>query len=546
MASDDRAKILDAMEEELQRSFKTLSIEHFEKPYFLSYQLKSEEDYYIWGRNGAVYAIYSGDPLHTSNTIYAEVRVGSHKFDNTTHGGIKFDTKDTDSYNHTTAPLSNNLYALKRQLWQLTDAKYKESLSQLLNKKGRMLKEKIDKDDSDNFSQEQKVEFFAHDPELTVDTDYIESIIRDVSAEFNKYDDIINSWVMFRALKTLKFFVNTEGSRIITAKTNYDISMHGLVLSDDGMSLDLSRESYFEKYSHIPAIEKLKQNAVILIEDLMHLKEAEPMEPYSGPAILKGEAAAVFFHEAIGHRLEGERQISDEEGQTFSGKLGEKILPDYITVRDNPKAEKFEENYLMGSYTHDDQGVPAQDVVLVKDGVLTNYLMSRTPIDKFEKSNGHGRHKDHQFPIARMGNLFVSSKKELTEDQLRDKLLLEVEKQKKEYGIIIKEVEGGETNTSNYSFQAFSGTPKIVYKVDLKTGKEKMVRGVKFVGTPLTSINKILATSDNYQVFNGFCGAESGSVPVSGVAPSILVEELELQKNQDKRKTPPILPPPKP
>ncbi len=181
---------------------------------------------------------------------------------------------------------------------------------------------------------------------------------------------------------------------------------------------------------------------------------------------------------------------------------------------------------------------------LVQNGILKNFLLSRTPVKGFENSNGHGRASNGRAPMARMSNLIIKSEKEVSKQELKNLLINEIKKQKKDFGLIIKKMTGGETNTSSYDFQAFKATPLLIHKVDPDTGEETPVRGVEIVGTPLISINKIIATGKDYKAFNGFCGAESGYVPVSTIAPSILISEIELQKTTSEKEKKPILPPP--
>ncbi|MEE8135696.1 MAG: metallopeptidase TldD-related protein, partial [Thermodesulfobacteriota bacterium] len=266
--------------------------------------------------------------------------------------------------------------------------------------------------------------------------------------------------------------------------------------------------------------------------------------PVSVPALLEPEAAGVVFHEAIGHRLEGERQIDDNEGQTFKEKVGEIVIPPFLSIIDDPSMKNFNGTHLMGYYPFDDQGVPGERVVLIDKGILRNFLLSRTPVNGFERSNGHGRASYGRAPIARMSNTIIESDTEYSKEKLKELLIEEVKRQNKPFGLLIKRMKGGETNTSSYNFQAYRATPVAIYKVDPKTGEETPVRDVEIVGTPLVSINKIIATGDDYSVFNGFCGAESGYIPVSTVAPSILVSEIELQRKSSKKEKLPLLPPP--
>jgi predicted Zn-dependent protease len=199
---------------------------------------------------------------------------------------------------------------------------------------------------------------------------------------------------------------------------------------------------------------------------------------------------------------------------------------------------------LNGTYRFDEQGVRAQRTVLVRDGKLESYLLSRRPVRPFERSNGHGRSQGSRTPMARMANLVVESTKRVSAAELKRLLMAEARRQGKPYGLVIRDITGGNTNTMSYGYQAFKGTPRLVYRVDARTGKEELVRGVELVGTPLTSVNKVMATGEKARVFNGYCGAESGYVPVSTVAPAALVGEIELQRVARANERAPLLPPP--
>jgi TldD protein len=256
------------------------------------------------------------------------------------------------------------------------------------------------------------------------------------------------------------------------------------------------------------------------------------------------EATGVLFHEVIGHRLEGEHMASDDEGGTFKGRIGQPIIPAFLDIVDDPTVSSAAGHSLNGSYRFDDEGVAAEAVTLVDKGVLRGFLTSRRPVEGGLRSNGHGRADGAADPIARMGNFFVRSTKTAPVADLRRLLLEEVRRQGKPYGLIIRDISGGETNTGTYGYQAFKGMPRLTYKVDAVTGEETLVRGVEMVGTPLAAINKIIVTGDTPGVFNGYCGAESGFVPVSPLAPAVLMTEVELQRSSRTRQKPLVLPPP--
>jgi predicted Zn-dependent protease len=267
-------------------------------------------------------------------------------------------------------------------------------------------------------------------------------------------------------------------------------------------------------------------------------------EPFNGPAILSGRASAVFFHEVLGHRLEGQRQRGDEEGQTFTKLLGKPILPSFLSVADDPTIAKFQGTWLSGHYDFDDEGQAARRVDLIDNGVLETFLMSRLPIASVSQSNGHGRAESGHMPTGRQGNLIVTSSKTVSDAELRQMLIAEAKKQGKPYGLYFEDISSGFAVTTRRSPQAFQVIPLVVYRVYVDGRPDELVRGVSIVGTPQAALNSILATGDKQDVFNGICGAESGSIPVSAVAPAMLVSEIETQRQAQGTARPPILPPP--
>jgi predicted Zn-dependent protease len=274
------------------------------------------------------------------------------------------------------------------------------------------------------------------------------------------------------------------------------------------------------------------------------LRIAKPAEPYAGPAILQAKSAGVFFHEIFGHRIEGHRQKNETEGRTFTKLVGQQVMPTFISVTDNPLLQKLGVKSLNGYYRYDDEGVPAQKVVLVDKGILRNFLMSRSPIKGFPTSTGHGRSSPGLTPVARQGNLIVSSTKAVPYAELRRMLIQEVKKQKKPYGLVFDELAGGFTMTETFTPQVFKLKPLRVWRVFPDGRPDELLRGVDLVGTPLASLERILGAADDVDVFNGTCGAESGNVPVSAASPSLLVQTIEVERNYKDQNKPPVLPPP--
>jgi TldD protein len=537
--NDARLGLLEAMSGELERNQARLKLGENPAPYFLSYTVKDLDQRWVAARYGALF----DDGSLRDRRVYVDVRVGNHDFDSSLSEDMDFNfsLKGTSYTARKEAPLDNDPAALRAALWIITDERYKASLFNYLKKKGENVYVVEDPKRPQAFSRERPSVFIQPPTEFPFDRARWIRAAREVSAEFNSDPRIFDADVRITADKQVRYFVSSEGSRIVTEETLYGVHVFALTRADDGQLLDDSRDYYAFREVDLPAEATLKKDAQSVIAELAKLRAAPAIDPYTGPAVLESNASGVLFHEAVGHRLEGDRQDNDAEGKTFRGQVGKHVLPDFLTVVDDPTRSSANGQSLNGFYRYDDEGVPAQSVTLVDKGVLKNFLVSRHPVEGFPQSNGHGRAQLNRRPVARMSNLIVTSSRQVSDAELKRMLIAEAKRQGKQYGLIIRDITGGNTNTSSFGYQAFKGIPRRVFRVDVRDGSETLVRGVEIVGTPLSAMSKILATGQTSGVFNGFCGAESGSVPVSTVAPATLLQEIELQRVVEGKDRPPLL-----
>jgi TldD protein len=535
--------VLASLKTELARSQKRLRLPGEPGPYFVRYLVREYDDYDMQARFGALLE----DSYQQVRQGAVEVRVGDYKFDNTADDSTErgFDMEDFDRYEPSAlVPIDNQPDALRATLWLLTDARYKQALSTLHKKRGARVTKMVEDESMPSFSREKAA--VATDPPLTVAFDRAgwATRLRQVSAIFKQFPEIFDANLKLGVSHQVRYIVTTEGTALINERLIYSLQMSAVSRAQDGLLINHFKSFYGGREAELPDLATLENTARQLAEEIKQLRAAPMLDPFNGPAILLPEAAGVFFHEALGHRLEGERQNDNKEGATFKGQIGKPVLPTFLTILDDPSLKTIAGVSLNGAYGFDDEGVPSRPVTLVDHGVLRNYLKSRTPVKGSLASNGHGRAEGTLDPIGRMASTIVRSDKQVPYAQLKAMLLEEIRRQKKGFGLIIADISGGQTNTTTYDFQAFKGMPRIVYRVDGKTGEETLVRGVEFVGTPIGSLNRIVATSDQVAVFNGFCGAESGYVPVSTVAPAVLISEIELQRTRRALERPPILPAP--
>lgn len=537
---DKRPIMLRAMAREMARSLAKLKMPGFDLPYFIAYEMKDTDSRHVQARYGAVYK----SSTDRSRRLRAEVRVGSYQFDNVGSKKSEYGFSFSPGYRVSSyGPLDDDPQSLRNSLWLMTDEEYKSALQSYLKRKSNLVTDVEEEEVTDSFSREKPNVYTQPRVSLAFDQERWEQIARTASALFDRHPTIFDSYVTADAGHEVRYFTNSEGSRIITEHTIYSVSIYGVTRADDGMLLKSRRTIYAREEGKLPDEKALLAATRELIGNLEALRAAPVCDPYTGPAILDGEATGVLFHEVIGHRLEGERQLDEKEGKTFKGQVGKEIIPAFLSVVDDPTRRAVGETDLNGFYRFDDEGVRAQRVVLVDKGVLKGFLTSRTPVKGFPVSNGHGRSSAGEKPRARMGNTMVISHKTVPFDRLKEMLIEEVKRQDKPYGLIIKNIVGGSTHTSTWGYQAYKGIPEMVYRV-FPDGREELVRGVEIVGTPIASINKIVATSDRTAVFNGYCGAESGYIPVSAVAPDVLMTEIELQRTMKKAEKEPVLPSP--
>ena len=529
--------VLVAMKEELDRSMAAMSSGD-PAAYFISSTVADRQYSEVSGSNGAL--------LTSTETrarwLEVQTRVGTYQLDDTHKLA---DRQPSWTSPGTSVIVDDDIPVLRREIWRETNRQYRAATEALIKvKTSQQVQVQTAEGNAPDFSREKPHVSVGPHVEIKVDRKPWEEKVRKYTAAFSKSPEVLNSIATFTALGMNQYQVNTEGTQLAFGQVHYRLELYVQSKAPDGM--DINRYANFDWLNPKDAPDDKVVFARIqtMIAETEALDKAPLVDPYAGPALLTGRAAAVFFHEVFGHRAEGFRQKDINEGQTFTSKIGEQILPDFISIKDDPTQAALDQQMLLGNYAFDDEGVPAQNVQLVDHGVLKTFLMSRSPLVSIPQSNGHGRRQLGFVPVARQGNLIVSSSKAVTNDQLREQLIAMVKSQGKPFGLLIDDIAGGFTVTGRQQPQAFQVLPLVVYKVDADGRPDQLVRGVDIVGTPLVSLTKIVATGDTPDIFNGYCGAESGSVPVAAVAPAILISEMEVQKKETSTDKPPILPPP--
>lgn len=530
--------VLEAMKAELARALSALRATPV-PPYFIAYDITEVREYTLSSAFGAI----TDRSEDRRRALDVQLRVGSYTFDNThaVHG----DFPDFSRFFGGSAelPLDDDPMAIRAALWYETEQRYRSAVEQLSTARTNAQVRVAPEDSSPDFSREAPERFLEAPVSLTIDRAAWEQKLRRYTAPFAKQRDIYGGSAYFTASAETRWYVNSEGTEIQTSQSGYRLIIVAASKADDGMELPRYESFFARTPEELPNDTAVLRAVDRMIADLQALRRAPVSEPYTGPAILSGRASAVFFHEILGHRLEGHRQRDEDEGQTFTRRVTDAVLPSGFSVYFDPTIRRLGTTDLAGFYQFDDEGVRAQRVAVIESGILKTFLMSRMPIEGFANSNGHGRRQVGFSPVARQSSLIVQVAAPRTRAQLKQQLLAEIRRQRKPYGLFFDDIEGGFTITRRGMPNAFEVLPVMVYRV-YPDGREELVRGVDLIGTPLTVFSQISAGDNQVEVFNGMCGAESGAVPVSAVSPAVLITQIEVQKKPKSSERSPILEPP--
>ncbi|MDR3719578.1 MAG: metallopeptidase TldD-related protein [Bryobacteraceae bacterium] len=527
------AGILDS---ELARNFSILSKKSEPVAYYIAYSVSDEES----GSISAVLGGVTSDSRSRRRIGECTLRVGTPSFDN-------FHVVDGERPTFTSSaalPIEDDPAAIRLAFWRMTDAAQRSAVQLFQQVQTAVKNKQAPAHATADFSLEPATTAVASVPVIKVNGDEWKARLRKLSLLFKDTPAAIASTVSLSWRREVKTLVNSEGTKQQHGRTFATLTIVARGKAMDGEDL-VAHESFdAEDPARLPKEDVLAAAVRKAIATLEKLRNAPQPDPFVGPAILSGRAAGVFFHEIFGHRIEGHRQSDLQEGQTFSGSIGKPVLPEFLTVVSDPTVHSAAGEDLNGWYDFDDEGVAARRVMLVENGILKTFLLSRTPAPGFDRSNGHGRKQPGYEAVSRQSNLFVLPAKTVSETELRKMLLEEAKRQGKAYGLYFDVVTGGYTQTRRESLQSFTVIPLVVYRVYADGRPDELVRGVDIVGTPLSSFARIIAAANKPGVFNGYCGAESGQVPVSAISPALLVSEIEIQRKRNTGDRPPLLPRP--
>ena len=535
-AQDELLKIL---KNEIDRGMKLY--EKADVPvYLISYRVDEVESYSISTSFGALTA---SNP-NKERTLTVQVRVGNKELDN-------FHELRDDASMYLSArmtkiniPTENDVKAITLALWEATETEYRNAASKYEKVKANVAVKVEAEDKAPDYTTITPVQFYEPPIKMSdfnFNVQEWETRLKNYSAQFIDKKDILDGESFLRFIVERKYFVTSEGTSIAQNNTYCHLYLSVSAQAEDGMELPLFQSYFGHSPKDLPNDNVMKQDAQKIAQTVIAMRTAPVVDPYTGPAILSDEAAGVFFHEIFGHRVEGARLKQETDGQTFKKKVGELVLPKEFSVVFDPTITTYKGTPLNGSFKYDDEGVKGERVVVVDKGILKNFLMTRTPINHFPKSNGHARAQAGYQPVSRQSNLIVETEKPYTDAQLKEMLIAEAKKQGKEYGYFFATVRGGFTMTGRFIPNSFNVTPLEVYRIFVDGRPDELVRGVDLVGTPLAMFSQVEAAGNKPGNFAGTCGAESGGIPAGCCSPALFVKQIEMQKKDKSQDRPPIL-----
>ncbi len=535
----DTLHLAEALAREAQRAKREARAAGHPRPYLVSYLLRDVEQHWFQGRFGTLF----GSESRRFRRCFADVRVGSYRLDHVRDGGLGDNSQKAESYAYTSLPVGARLDGVLHGVWQLTEARYREAAEDLLDKEADSLHYRNENESLSSFTRHEPVDDVSTPAFPEVDAGTWERYVEAASAAGKRAPGVYGCDVELTMRHTQRVFVSTEGARIVDRLPLWQIVVSLDLMSAEGVTVPWTLSHFVTGPEELPSIDALKTEIRGAIKQMRALGAAPTLRAYSGPVLLDPRPAGLLMHEALGHRLEGSRLLSVGEGQTFKDSLGELLLPEAISMRDDPTLTTWGGKSLVGHYKYDDEGVPSGSASLVSRGKIQGYLSTRQAIGRRHRSNGHARNETYERPMSRMGVTIVEAEQPVDDAELKRRLLEEVKKRKLPFGIHVLDADSGETATKSYDFQAFLGEIRAATRV-FPDGREEPVRDVAFVGTPLNAIRSIIAAGARHEVDNAYCGAESGAVPVSTISPALLVESLELQSSARNANAPHTYPMP--
>jgi predicted Zn-dependent protease len=496
--------LLEALLTELDRSKAQLKMDQVQAPYYVEYRVNEVQDF---GAEAAFGALRENQHVHV-RVLRVVVRIGDYKQDS------YFGRGQGES---SILPLDDDPIALRHQIWLATDDAYKAAGQALAEKQAAMKQFSVDPNPVDDFAKAPAMIAVEPTATLKIDEAGWKKTLEDVTSLYKQYPEVQSVTAAARFSAVNEYLVNSEGTVTRSGKTTYSVQLNGTTQAADGMRLSRSPAFMVARAEELPTREALMGEAKKMLETVVALRQAPIVEEeYRGPVLFAADAADDIVASFIGQNVLGQKPQLGKPNRTtgaFATSYKTRVLPNFLSVVDDPTMKDFQGKSLVGSYAVDSEGVKAQAINIVENGMLVNYLIGRQPIRDFPASNGHGRAAPGGFPGPSLGVLLVNSSEAETPEELKKKVVQMVTDQGKAYGYQVETLGPG-------------NAPRLLYRVYAKDGHEELVRGAVFSELDFRALRSDLIAVGNDPLVSN----RAGGAPATIISPSLLFGELEVKR----------------
>jgi predicted Zn-dependent protease len=510
--------LLEALLTELDRSKAQLKMDQVQPPYFIEYRVNEVEDF---AAEAAFGALRENQHVHV-RVLRVVVRIGDYKQDSYYSRG---------QGETTILPLDNDPIALRHQIWLATDDAYKAAGQALAEKQAALKQFSADSNPVDDFAKAPQLITVEPTVSLKIDEASWKKTLEDVTSLYKQYPDVQSLTASARFSAINEYLVNSEGTVTRSGKATYFVQLNSSAQAADGMRLGRSPAYMVSRMEELPARDALLADAKKMLDTVVALRQAPIVEEeYRGPVLFAADAANDIVATLVGQNLVGRKPQLGKPNRTtgaFATSYKARVLPNFLSAVDDPTMKDFQGKSLVGNYAVDGEGVKAQPVTTIENGMLTNYLLGRQPIRDFPASNGHGRAATGSFPGPSLGVLLLKSSEAQSPEELKKKVMQMVTDQGKPYGYRVETLGPG-------------NSPRLLYRVYAKDGHEELVRGAVFNELDTRALRMDVIAAGNDPLVNN----RPGGVPTTVISPSLLFDELEVKRADTSKDKLPDYPPP--
>jgi TldD protein len=509
--------LLEALLTELDRSKAQLKMDQVDPPYYIEYRVNDVDDYAAEAAFGAV----RENQRVRYRVIRVVVRIGDYKQDS--YYGIGMGETNI-------LPLDDDSIALRHQIWLATDEAYKEAGEALTEKQAALKQFSAEASPVDDFAKAPVVSVLEPTVTLQVDEPAWKKSIEDATNLYRQYPDVqsVSASLHFSAVN--EYLVNSEGTVTRSGKKTFSLQLNSTAQAADGMRLSRNPFWMVAKVEELPTRENLIAESKKMLDTVMALRQAPIVEEeYRGPVLFAPDAADDVIASLVGANVLGRKPQLGRPNRTtgaFATSYKSRVLPNFLTVVDDPTLKDFEGKSLVGNYDVDDDGVKAQPVTLIENGTLVNYLVSRQPIRDFPSSNGHGRGGAGTVPTPNLGVLVVKSSDKQSPEALKQRVIQMIKEQGQPYGYRVETLGPG-------------NTPRLLYRI-YPDGHEELVRGAVFNELDVRALRSDLLSVGNDPLVSN----RAGGIATTVISPSLLFDELEVKRADTSKDKLPDYPPP--